>query len=79
LRRNSALWRAEGLRIRVRESGQVQARWTAMAAVRVDLPHWRVQLRITRGARRAAISACLGARAVLEEEDGVEGEGDACS
>src|ERR1700694_1939362 len=47
LRTSSLDWRAVGLMTRIRDSGSCQAVNTAWAAVRVDLPHWRVQLRMT--------------------------------
>src|SRR5580704_6343199 len=47
LRTSSLDWRAVGLMTRMRLSGSCQAMNTAWAAVRVDLPHWRVQLRMT--------------------------------
>ena len=45
--RTPKLWRADGLATRIREPGSQYARWTALAAQTVDLPHWRVQLRMT--------------------------------
>ena len=49
-RTNSALWRAEGLATRTSASGSAVGDVTALAAQTVDLPHWRVQLRMTRSA-----------------------------
>src|SRR5262249_53422799 len=60
LRTNSPDWRSVGLMTRMRLSGSCQAVNTAWAAVRVDLPHWRVQFRMTCLDRDARTRAWLG-------------------
>src|ERR1700730_12826009 len=60
LRTNSLDWRAVGLMTRMRLSGSCHAVNTAWAAVRVDLPHWRVQLRMTCLEREARTRAWVG-------------------
>src|SRR6266566_835654 len=49
-----------GLMTRMRLSGSCQAVNTAWAAVRVDLTHWRVQLRMTRLEREARTMDWVG-------------------
>src|SRR6266852_2522251 len=60
LRTNSPDCLSVGLMTRMRLSGSCQAVNTAWAAVRVDLPHWRVQLRMTRLEREARTMDWVG-------------------
>ena len=58
-RKNSALWRSEGLATKTRLPGSLHARCTALAAVTVDFPHCRVQFKIPRLATESRTARCF--------------------